>query len=143
MLDRAYRRSGSRRASGKEIVISTHTIKNWLENWQALITESRFEDSIPGHKGPKNYDGVTAGRLNTIMLKAAIKSLPVDQRNLIVSKYIRQHNIKETTDLLGLNRQRYETIHKKALRGIWLNVNFGPGKADKPQAKGETAKRTP
>jgi DNA-directed RNA polymerase specialized sigma24 family protein len=105
--------------------VSKKNIRRWLDNYEALAVGDRPADAVPTNSGPKNYDGVSGGRLNKIMLDDAIKKLPRLQRACVTCKWIRQLRPAEALRLLGITKAEYTAGCNAAVDSIYASIN-GP-----------------
>lgn len=106
-------------------MIGVNTVRLWLERWDELAYGgARVNYDEPSNCAPKEYDGISVSRLRIIELKQAIKSLPTDQRNVIICRYIRQFSQGETLHILGLDRSTYRKLCDDAVNNIWRYLAF-------------------
>lgn len=104
-----------------------NVVRSWLENWEEWACGGgRPEYEVPSNCGPKEYDGVSYRRLRIIEMKQAIKSLPVDQRNVIICRYVRRYTLADTLALLKTGRKQYYRLCDEAVQNVWRYINYGP-----------------
>ncbi|XJZ25965.1 hypothetical protein ACF5W4_11185 [Bacillota bacterium Lsc_1132] len=84
--------------------VSKKVIKRWLENYEALAVGEAPDDAPPSNSGPKNYDGISGGQLNKIMLDQAIGKLSPLKRSCIEAKYIERLPLGITLKALEINQ---------------------------------------
>jgi len=99
-------------------------VKSWLENYHAVIYGGRFEDRlVPCNRSAKPYDGIGNGRLNKIMLQAAIKELPPILKRVLLAKWIKFIPLNQTLKILGLTKDQYYRRCDWVIDYIYLCVN--------------------
>ncbi len=98
------------------------TIKFCLENFQELAS-GRLPIKIMGNSGPRANDGIGSSRLYLIMLTDAIKQLPIEQRNVVVLRYVKEHSLRDTLRLLKVNKTEYYKLCDMAISNIFRRVN--------------------
>jgi DNA-directed RNA polymerase specialized sigma24 family protein len=103
--------------------ISKKVIKRWLEEYDYLAAGDRPPDAPPTNSGPKAYDGVSAGKLNKIMLDQAIDRLPPLMKACIRARYIYKLPLKATLRALGIGPKIYYNRCDLAIRHIYYQLN--------------------
>ena len=97
---------------------------DWLNNYAEVIYGGRYENRLtPVNRSAKPYDGIGSGRLNKMMLQAAIKELPSVLKNVIIARYIKRMPLKETLKLLGIPKDKYYKRCDWAIDYIYYSVN--------------------
>lgn len=118
--------------------ISMKVVRNWLENYEYMQSGDRDPDAIPTNSGPKNYDGISGGQLNKIMLDQAIANLSPLKRSCIEAKYIEKLPTKLTLKALEIS---YSVYQDRIRQGIVDIHNFLNGeKADQVKIPGNHKK---
>lgn len=105
--------------------VTKKNIRRWLDNYAALVAGDKPLDAIPSNSGPKDYDGVTGGRLNKIMLDDAIKQLPRLERVCLTCKWLREMRPAEALRVLGITKAEYTRGCNAAIDSIYASIN-GP-----------------
>lgn len=105
--------------------VSKKNIKRWLENYASLEAGDVMPDAPPGNSGPKNYDGISDGRLNKIMLDEALSKLSPGYRLIIAMKWTRPIKTREACKALGVSASVYSRLCATALDLVYRGVN-GP-----------------
>ncbi|EXX84607.1 hypothetical protein BG53_09075 [Paenibacillus darwinianus] len=103
--------------------LSKKIIRRWLDNYESLVVGDRPADALPSNSGPKNYDGVSGGRLNKIMLDDAIKHLSRLERACLTCKWIRQLRLAKALQLLGITKAEYTKGCDAAVDSIYAHLN--------------------
>lgn len=103
--------------------VSKKVITRWLESYEALAAGEAPEDAPPSNSGPKNYDGISGGFLNKIMLDQAIASLSPLKRSCIEAKYIEKLPMAITLKALEISESVYKDRCKKGVDEIYRFLN--------------------
>ena len=98
-------------------------IEEWLENFHELSSGRLPPSEVPGNSGYTPGDGIRSSQLHLIMLKDAIKKLPIEQRNVVICRYIKRYSRGDTLRLLKLGSNEYYKICDIAKSNIFLTVN--------------------
>ena len=55
-------------------------------------------------------------------IRLALMRLPIQQRNLIILRYVREHTQKETAKIMGVSQSQISRIERQALNALrkWL-----------------------
>lgn len=110
--------------------ISKKNIYRWLENYGSLEAGDQIDDGQVQvvNSGPKNMDGVSAGKLNKIMLDDAIehlkRSLPFSWA-CIYFTYLRPVMQKRLLKSLSVKRAVYIRGRDQGVEYIYRAVNGG------------------
>lgn len=103
--------------------ISRKTIRYWLDNYEYMATGDVPPEAPVTNSGPKSFDGISAGKLNKIMLDKAIEDLPAQTKALVKSRFVHRHRRKLTLYLLGISPPTYYTWSDKAVDMIYEDLN--------------------
>lgn len=114
--------------------ISKATVVKWLEDYEYMVAGEAPPDAPPGNSGPKAYDGVSAAKLNKIMLDQAIDRLSPLKKNVIVCRYVRKLPRKEALKRLGISESVYYNRLKLAIDEMYSSLNGV--KADQVRVEG-------
>jgi fimbrial chaperone protein len=103
--------------------ISKQVITRWLESYEFMANGDSDPDAPPSNSGPKNYDGVSGGRLNKIMLDQALKSLSPLKRSVIEAKYIEKLPLAITLRALEIGESVYRDRLEKGIDDMYRYLN--------------------
>lgn len=104
--------------------ISRKTIKAWLEDYQSLEAGDRPLDAMPSNSGTKPEDGVTATRINKIMLDQAIGQLPGNLKAVVKWRWVDRKPLGEAMRALCYrDKKAYYSACDKAVKEIYNLVN--------------------
>lgn len=103
--------------------IKQRTIRQWLDNYQALAAGDVALDAIPGNSGPKEYDGVSSQQLNKIMLDKAIEALPLVLQVTVSARWISRVPLGKTLKMMNLSKSVYYRRCDLAVATITRSVN--------------------
>lgn len=105
-------------------MITRKTIKIWLENYVSLAVGERLPDVIQ-NSGPKNYDGISGGYLNKVMLDDVINKLPPLTKACVQIRWIRCLPVAKSLKTIGITRDQYNRLCDEAVDTIYRNINGG------------------
>lgn len=103
--------------------VSRKTIREWLDNYQALAAQDVMPDAIPGNTGPKAYDGVSGAQMNKVMLDEAIQGLPPRIRACAVARWVKRWEIRCILVKLKISRDVYYIRCNQAVDLIFIQLN--------------------
>jgi hypothetical protein len=105
--------------------VSKNNIRRWLDNYTAMVLGDKPLNAMPTNCSPKDYDGVTGGRLNKIMLDDAIKKLSNLEWTCLSCKWIREMRTTEALQVLRITKAEYTRGCNAAIDSIYASIN-GP-----------------
>lgn len=103
--------------------ISRKTIIRWLEDYEYMRAGDSSPDAVPSNSGPKNYDGISGGQLNKIMLDGAIARLSPLKRSCLEAKYLEKLPIELTCRSLEISDGVYRDRVEKGIDEIYRYLN--------------------
>ena len=103
--------------------ISRKSIIRWLEDYEYMQAGDQSPDAPPVNSGPKNYDGISGGRLNKIMLDSAIARLSPLKRSCLEAKYIERLPREVTMRALEISEKVYRSRVEAAIDDIYNYLN--------------------
>lgn len=103
--------------------ISRRTVRRWLKEWDFIVCDGPPKEDIHGNSGSRPIDGVTAKRLNKIMLEQAYAALPFRLRVVAYYRWVRPHSLKSTLEILGFTKDQYYYRCDKVIAYVYHYVN--------------------
>lgn len=109
-----------------EDYVSKKVIMFWLDGYHELAHGERPEDAPVVNGGQKAADGVSATKLNKIMLDQAIDSLPLIERACVKARWTHKISRRDRLRMckqLGISEAMYWTRSRQAVTLIYERVN--------------------
>lgn len=109
-----------------EDFVSKKVVLLWLENYHEIAHGERPEDAPIANGGPKSADGVSATKLNKIMLDQAVDSLPLIEKMCVKARWtdkISRNDRLRMCKELGISEAMYRTRSRQAVKLIFERIN--------------------
>lgn len=112
-----------------KILYTQRDIRAWLSRLDDILDPPRDRRYGQGNiRGNKPHDGITSGRLTTIMLRAALEDLPRPLYRVAVLRWVQAKPLAVTLRRLGLTKDQYYYRCDKAVECI---THYCNGEHDK------------
>ena len=103
--------------------ISRRTIRRWLKEWDYIVNDGPPMDYFVSDSGHKPADGITARKLNKIMLEQAYGALPPDLRRVAYYRWICPGPLSQTLKRLGYTKDQYYYRCNKVVSAMFHYLN--------------------
>lgn len=106
--------------------ISRETIRSWLDNYQALISEDKNMDDIPHNGGRRPEDGIPDALLNRIILTQALTAMHWEAGILYSccrARWIDRDGFTFTLRRLRLTKDQYYKRCDWAIDYLYYKIN--------------------
>ena len=101
-----------------------HRLQTSSAHWKQGIRPCRSTNRLRA-RGRTLLDALAGGDSNDdqkLDIHLALMRLPIQQRNLIILRYAREHTQKETAKIMGVSQSQISRIERQALDALrkWL-----------------------
>lgn len=103
--------------------ISRRTVTRWLKEWDFIVCDGPPKEDVHGNSGTRPIDGITAKRLNKIMLEMAYAALPYSLRLVAYYRWVRPQSLTDTLAKLGFTKDQYYYRCDKVVTYVYYYVN--------------------
>lgn len=103
--------------------ISRRTVRRWLNEWDFIVCDGPPKEDIHGNSGSRPIDGITAKKLNKIMLESAYYALPLGLRIVAYYRWVRPQPLGLVLKTLGYTKDQYYYRCDKVVTFVYYFVN--------------------
>lgn len=103
--------------------ISRRTVKRWLKEWDFIVCDGPPKEDMHGNSGSRPIDGITAKRLNKIMLETAYEALPYSLQCVAYYRWVRPQSLATCLRVLAMTKDQYYYRCDKVIAFVYHYVN--------------------
>lgn len=103
--------------------ISHKNVRRLLDQYDLLVTGRVMALDSSGHGGPREYDGISGGRMNKIMLDQAISKLTPFMQLIVKCRWTKRIPLQKALQGLGISKDVYYKRCDEAVEQIYFYIN--------------------